>query len=59
MERIKIRLHFKIQDLWIGLYWEKVNFDYTFKNDYPTKTVRIWICIIPCFPIYIVFKKKK
>jgi hypothetical protein len=36
-----IRLEFKIQDLWIGLFWKNGKED-----------IDIWLCIIPCFPIH-------
>ena len=34
----RVKILFKKQDLWVGGYWDKYN---------------IWICIIPCFPIWI------
>lgn len=36
-----IDFEFKLQDFWIGLYWENRNHD-----------IDIWLCIIPCFPIH-------
>lgn len=40
----KIRLEFKIQDLWIGIFWKK-----------KIRLYNIWICVIPCFPIHVKF----
>jgi len=40
---MKIRLEFKKEDCWIGLYWKKSN-----------SRLDIWVCLIPCFPIHIV-----
>ena len=37
-----VRLEFKLEDLWVGIFWEV-----------DVWTVDIWICIIPCFPIHI------
>ena len=36
-----IRLEFKLQDFWMGVFW---------KNN--PRDIDIWICIIPCFPIH-------
>lgn len=38
-----IRLEFKIQDLWIGVYWS---------GHETLGRFDIWICVIPCFPIH-------
>ncbi|MHA2092276.1 MAG: hypothetical protein ACW98K_15615 [Candidatus Kariarchaeaceae archaeon] len=37
-----ICLEFKLQDMWIGMFW---------KCDGSTE-IDIWICLIPCFPIH-------
>lgn len=39
-----LSIQFKKEDAWIGVYWDKEN---------------IWICIIPCFPIWIIRKLTK
>lgn len=36
-----IRLEFKLQDMWCGLFW--IN-----RKEY----IDVWICIIPCLPIH-------
>ncbi len=36
-----ISLEFKLQDMWIGVYWE---------NNY--EDIEIWLCLIPCFNIH-------
>jgi len=36
-----ITLEVKLQDFWIGIYW-----------DNRPNGIDIWICIIPCFPIH-------
>ena len=36
-----IRLEFKLQDMWLGLFWKKGD-----------REVDIWLCLIPCFPIH-------
>lgn len=39
--QIIVDLEFKLQDMWIGLYWN--NNKYVFDA---------WICIVPMFPIH-------
>lgn len=38
----RVRLEWKIQDLWIGAFWRRTpeRFD-------------LWICLVPCLPIHI------
>ena len=41
---MKISLEFKLEDLWVGIYW---------RRDKHYWLNHIWICLIPCFPIHI------
>ena len=34
-------LEFKLQDMWMGVYWKNRKQD-----------IDIWICLLPCFPIH-------
>ena len=45
---MKITLEYKIQDFWIGLFWQ-------------TKAgkLHIYVCLIPCFPIHIALDRNK
>lgn len=45
---MKIKIKFEPRDIWIGVYWT-TNFLWTRKES--VKTVKIYICIIPCLPI--------
>lgn len=38
---IRPRLEFKLQDMWIGVYWKSVG-----------HAVDVWVCLIPCVPIH-------
>ena len=38
------RFEFKLQDMWIGLYWTR---------DKKAEAFDVWICFIPCFPLHI------
>ena len=42
---MKIKLEFKIQDMWIGIFWKK--------SDIRTD---VWICSVPMFPIHIILE---
>jgi len=51
MKICKINFEYKLQDLWIGLYWQHTNAKLV-DGDKPMFT-EIWICFIPCFPLHI------
>ncbi len=36
-----LRLEFKLQDMWIGLYWQN-----------KSKRLDVWLCLLPCFPLH-------
>jgi len=44
---MKIKLEFKIQDMWLGVFWKK-----------SVEQTDIWICLIPTFPIHIIKENK-
>lgn len=39
---ICVKLEWKIQDFWVGVYWHHSCFD-----------TDIWICLLPCLPLHI------
>lgn len=39
---MKARLEFKLQDCWIGAYWDRENY-----------FVHLWICLIPMLPLHL------
>lgn len=41
-----IRFERKVQDCWIGVYWKK--------NTH-IGALHVWVCILPCFPLHMVF----
>ncbi len=47
---MRIKLEFNIHDIWIGCYWKDIKY-------YGKRIGRteIYICIIPCFPIHLIF----
>jgi hypothetical protein len=54
---MKLRLEFKLADMWIGVFWRKSKMcipqgapSYTFPI---CDVVEVWICLVPCFPIHI------
>jgi hypothetical protein len=48
MQNLEIEFQFKKEDLWIGAYWRYESIYGIFK---------LWICVIPCFPIFISWEK--
>ena len=36
-----LRLEFKLQDFWVGLFWKNT-----------PERLDIWICLIPCLPLH-------
>lgn len=51
---MKIKLEFKPQDLWIGIFWKcRVEVDLCDWSYWD-----FWVCIIPMFPIHISFITK-
>lgn len=55
---MRLRLECKLQNLWIGIRWEKqIVMAYTAINGAAQhETLHIWICIIPCISIHIIRK---
>lgn len=57
----KMRLEFKREDMWIGLFWRRTRElvpDYHPTGAAPmfrevTHTLDVWVCLIPCFPLHI------
>lgn len=42
-----LRVEFKVQDLWIGLFWQTKPVDgvHRYRTDW-------WLCLLPCIPIH-------
>ena len=49
---MKVSIEFKLADTWIGVFWKR---DIDFITDLPG--LQIWICLISCVPIHIIFNK--
>ena len=43
------RFEIKLEDLWIGVFLET-------KVYRKVKTVHVWICFLPCFPLHVSWK---
>lgn len=62
--RVNIKLEFKKEDLWVGVFWKKTPCFLNFKRDNPlflnkeTVATNIWICLLPCLPIHITIWNK-
>jgi hypothetical protein len=44
---VNIRIEFKPEDLWIGVFWRKQH-----EQGWHTR-FDVWICILPCVPIHV------
>lgn len=43
---MKIRIEWKPQDLWIGVFWERHVYQFC-------SIIDVWICFVPCIPLHI------
>jgi len=50
MRLTRCRLEWKLEDMWIGVFWKTSNalFD---EGERPMFT-DIWVCLVPCLPIH-------
>ena len=47
-----LAIEFKLQDFWIGVFWDYKKADYSVAGFHCTQDFHLWICLIPCFPIH-------
>jgi hypothetical protein len=59
---LKAKFEFKLQDLWIGVFWKKGTDRCSYYDDKNRRPVSlaperldIWICLIPCLPLHLKF----
>lgn len=52
-EKLKITWEFKLEDMWIGVFWRKQVTHPMIDEMDTNHQFDLWICIIPCFPIHI------
>ncbi len=50
--KIKIRFEFKIEDLWIGVFWKT-----SYRANDLHEIFDIWICFVPCIPLHVTIEK--
>lgn len=50
---MKIRLEFKIEDMWVGLFWRRKRWHGDPQSGGPCIQTDVWICLVPCLPIHI------
>jgi len=49
-------LEWKVEDLWIGVFWKKGSAVIPEDKKFPVyDRLDIWICFIPCVPLHFVF----
>lgn len=69
---MRVRLEWKLQDLWVGAYWTKKEISEESATYYdnviklPVKTDEyvwkrythdLWVCVLPCLPIHFTWTK--
>lgn len=47
-KRVRARLYFEPRDIWVGLFW-----------DVRDGQLNIWLCVVPLFPLQLVFPRPK
>lgn len=50
---MRIRLEFKLADMWVGLFWRR-----GWPMDGNGLQVDMWICLIPCLPIHVTWRRR-
>lgn len=48
VKNVTVALEFKLQDLWVGAFWHR-------KRSILGSEQHIWICLLPCLPIHIMW----
>ena len=61
--KIKARFEFKVQDLWIGVFWRRQQTQRICDEDQGDNAIwrpriaerlDVWLCLLPCIPFHIV-----
>jgi hypothetical protein len=54
---MRVRLEFKLQDSWVGVYWKKTGpFLIWWEKRgrfMSARILHVWICLVPWFPIHV------
>jgi hypothetical protein len=54
---MRVRLEFKIEDMWIGVYWKSSCTTLAHMDgkepEVTYNQLDIWVCLLPCLPIHI------
>lgn len=59
---IKAHFEFKLQDLWIGVFWKRSVEKWakpaigSFVDIREADRIDVWVCLIPCVPLHIVWR---
>jgi len=55
---LNVRIERKIQDAWVGVFWKKEIHPRLFEKNVSDRRLDIWICLIPCVPIHVIYTKE-
>lgn len=55
--RLRIRLEFKLNDLWVGAYWQWHEAPADMTSCFPVlsrprRVLDVWVCLLPCLPLH-------
>lgn len=51
---MKVRLEFKLPDMWVGAFWRVERRNVPIGAE---KTVDLWVCLVPMFPIHFTWNR--
>ena len=58
---MKIRVEFKLEDFWIGVYWRQTpqtSYDYFNETEHLIGwQYDVWVCLLPCLPVHITWER--
>jgi hypothetical protein len=55
---MRIRLEFKLQDLWIGAFWREGRLLRDRQSGQRKREYHLWLCLLPCVPLHFEWKRR-
>ena len=56
MKILSARFEWKIEDLWVGVFWRHTAAQFD-EGSFPLFT-DVWVCLVPCLPLHITIQRK-
>lgn len=48
----RLRLEWKVQDMWIGVSWQKLK-----APGLRARSYDVWVCLLPCLPLHLSWQR--